>query len=457
MMELKTDTSNTATTTFDISLTSNSTIERSCNPNGPIHVLIDKPDAFNACFKELPPNDGSFSIMPVTASTSGINFEHDGIKTIHVFMRYEQSDEKNPDRPMFSQSSDGVLKSDADALHMRLNLARDAQGGYKREYAFRTDVFYGNGEVISHPQSWNTCSDAMLLINPAAMGAVRVELVLTAPRDQVKSARVTLRFQKSDGETVAETIDLTPDANKQSWFKPTGVVGFGGAPQQYSYRVVYQLGGAEIMMPWASSSAESVELPGPFVKVLSFNLRPQGSFDGVANISGDVTYSDPAHQYQVVRSFMLDKLSASFQLEVPMMDGGPEEISYTARVNHTDGSFEQLDRGHGPAGTIWIGRSVAQFLSVQVLTDLIDFDKDVQLAVVHLTHVDAASNAMSEATFTFTKSARVAQTWHAALAADSLKRYNADIRFIAYDRAKSSEVHQKDLTDAVLLLDRQTT
>jgi hypothetical protein len=51
----------------------------------------------------------------------------------------------------------------------------------------------------------------------------------------------------------------------------------------------------------------------------------------------------------------------------------------------------------------------------------------------------------------------VAQTWRAPLTADSLKRYNADIRFIAYDRTKSSEVHQKDLTDSVLLLDRQAT
>jgi hypothetical protein len=457
LIELKTDTSDTAAISFDISLTSSSTIQRTCNPNGPIHVLIDKPEAFTACFKELPPNAGSFSVMQVTASTSGINFEHDGIKTIHLFIRYDQVDEKNPDRPKFTQSGDGVLKSDADALHLRLNLARDAQGGYKREYSFRTDVFYGNGEVISHPQSWNTCSDAMLLINPAAMGAVRVELVLTAPRDQVKSARVTLRFQKSDGETVAETIDLTPEASKQSWFKPTGVVSVGGVPQEYSYQAVYQLGGAQITMPWVNSSAESLELPGPFVKVLSFNLRPQGSFDGVANISGDVTYSDPSHQYQIVRSFALDKLGANFQLDVPVMDGGPEEISYTARINRSDGSWEQLDRGRGAAGTVWIGHSVAQFLSVQVLTDLIDFDKDVQLAVVHLSHTDTASNAVSETTFTFSKSARAAQTWRAPLGADSAKRYDADIRFIAYDRAKSSEVHQKGITDAVLLLDRQAS
>ncbi len=457
LMELKIDTTSQTTSSFDISLTSTSTIERNCNPNGPVNVLIDKPDAFAACFKELPPSDGFFGIMRVAAATSGINFERDGIRAIHVFARYDQVDEQNPDRPEVKQSYDGILHSDADALHFRFNLVRDARGTHKRAYAFRADVFYGNGEVISNPDAWTASGDEMLLINPAAMGAVRVELTLTAPREQVKSAQVALRYQKSGGIALSETFELTPDANKKSWFTPTGEVGgagAGGNPQQYSYQVVYQVGSTQITMPWATSSAESLELPGPFVKVITFNLRPQGSFDGIANISGDVTYSDPVHKYQIVRSFTLDKLSANFQFDVPVMDGGPEEISYAARINHADGSVTPLPPGRGTPVTVWIGAAVTEFLTVQVLTDLIDFDKDVQLAVVRLAH-DEPDGLENSVTYTFSKASHAALTWKVPLGASSPRSYNADIRFIAYDRSKSSELHQKDLLDPVLLLDRQ--
>jgi len=65
---------------------------------------------------------------------------------------------------------------------------------------------------------------------------------------------------------------------------------------------------------------------------------------------------------------------------------------------------------------------------------------------------DGSDNA---ATYTFSKASHAAQTWKVPLGVSSPKTYSADIRFIAYDRTKSSELHQKDLVDPVLLLDRQ--
>ncbi len=434
------------TAKFDISLTSNSTIERTCNPNGPIHVLIDNPDAFAACFKELPPRDGFFAIMHVTASTTGIDFAQDGIRVIHVFIRYQQVDEMNPAKPKINQLYDGMLKADTDTLRFRFNLARDAQGGFKRDYEFRTDIYYANGDVTSHPDNWASGTDQMLAINPAAMGAVRVEAALTAPRELVKSARVALRYKRSDGALLSETLDLTPDANRKSWLQPTGEIGKAGTaanPLQYSYQAVYEIDGGQIAMPWVTSADQSLEIPGPFTSRMTFDLRPQGSFDGVANIAGDVTYNDAVHQYRIVKSFTFSKLGDMFELSVPAMDGGPQEVSYTARINRADGSTMDLPPGHGAAGTIWIGLPT---LKIDVHPEGIDFDKDVQLAVVHLSSSDG-----SETTLTFTKASSGVQSWSMPVGAAGA-HYDADVRFIAYDRSKNAEVQQKNLSDKQLVL-----
>jgi hypothetical protein len=436
------------TAKFDISLTSNSTVERTCNPNGPVHVLIDNPAAFAACFKELPPSDGFFAIMHVAASTTGIDFAQDGIRTIHVFIRYQQVDEMNPAKPKINQIYDGMLKSDTDTLRCRFNLARDAQGDFKRDYEFRTEVYYANGEIISHPDKWTSSTDQMLAINPAAMGAVRVELALTAPRELVKSARVALQYKRSDGALLSETFDLTPDANRKTWLQPTGEVGKAGTAAgllQYSYQAVYEIDGGEIAMPWAASTDQSLEIPGPFTSRLAFDLRPQGSFDGIANIAGDVTYNDAAHQYRIVKSFTFSKLGDVFELIVPAMDGGSQEVSYTARINRADGSTMDLPPGHAPAGTIWIGLPT---LKIDVHSEGVDFDRDVQLAVVRLSSSDGSG---AETTLTFTKASPAIQSWSMPVGAAGA-HYDADVRFITYDRTKNAEVQQKNLSDKQLIL-----
>ncbi|MFI5099123.1 MAG: hypothetical protein ACHQE5_01190 [Actinomycetes bacterium] len=458
LYELKVDTSSTTTTTFDIDLTSTSTIERDCNPNGPIHLMIQNPDVLRACFKELRLSDGFFGVMRVVAATAGISFQRDGISMIHVYQQYDQVDEANPDRPRVQRSDDGTLKSEADTLHFKpIDLARDATGSHERAYSYRTDVFYAGGELkISN--DWAACSDTMLLINPAAMGALRVELNLTAPKDQVRGAKVSLSYRKASGELLSDDIDLTPDANRKTWFRPTGEIGTAGAAlpaRQYTYTVVYDVGATKITMPSVAATSDSLELPGPFERVLSFVLRPQGSFDGVTAVSGDVRYDDPAHGYQVVQPFTLDKLSASVSITVPVMPDGPAEITWTARVNHTDGSFHDLPGGRAPAGTVWIGEAVDRFLTVQIVTDLVDFDHDVQLALVHLSYRDPANGIAADQTYTFNKANKAGTTWRVGLRESSPNQYAVEIRYVAYDRTKNSEVDVASAQDPVLVLDRQ--
>jgi hypothetical protein len=439
---------------FDLELTQRSAIERAVNPNGPIHLLVGDPAALERCFRELRLADGFFDTMRVTASTAGVNFERDGIEKLHVFLRYAQRDEANPLRPMINRSTDGVLHSAAEAVHWRFDTARSSSGGHKEEYEYRTDVFYLQGGPPSSTD-WTRSTARMLLITPQAMGALRVEAVLTAPREVVDSARVALRHTAGSGDRFETALELEHERNARTWFQFTGELETGGdvgAPG-YEYQVSYRVGGSEVVTPWTASTAQTLEIPSPFRKVLTFVVRPQGSFEGVSNLSGDIVYEDQAHQYRVVQSFQLVELASFHTFQVPIFAGAPEEARWTARLNRADGSSLTLAPGKGPPGTVWVGTEV-DFLSVEVRPDLLDFENDVELALVKLVYVDPANALNETSTFTFTKTARDPRTWRVARKDRALDRYDVDIRYVAYDRSKSSEVSLRQVNDQVLLLDR---
>jgi hypothetical protein len=297
----------------------------------------------------------------------------------------------------------------------------------------------------------------MLVINPAAMGALRIAISLLPEigGDQIKHARVQLRYVPSSGAPIEEEVMLEPGAEPKTWFKPTGEIadpGVGVRTPGYTYQVTYVMAASEIAMPPVPSTADTLVLPGPFTKVLSFGFYPQGDF---TSITADVVYNDPIHQYELRHTVVLRDLKGSDTLNVPVMEGGPEEVSWSGRISLADGSVTPLVAGKSGPGSIFLGTAIPRWLVVQVLPDVIDFDKDVQIAIVSLSHHDPAV-ADERQEFVFSKSAKTAQTWRVPLAAGALDKYDVDIQYRAWDPSKSSEVHLKDVADQILLLDRQS-
>lgn len=444
---------------FDLQLSQRSAIERPVNPNGPIHLLVDRPELLARCFRELRLTDGFFDLMRVTASTAGVNFERDGIDKIHVWVRYRQNDTVDPAHPLVTYDDDKVLQSATDAIHWRWPTARSAHGGHEEEYEYRTQVHYADGRPAEPPdgiERWTTTTSRVLLITPPVMGALRVEAVLTAPPDHVSSARVAFRYTSPRGSRFDHAVELDHAQPSKSWFQYTGEVASGAVVDlpEYEYRVHFRVGGGELATAWLRTAEQTLEVPSPFSKTLVYVVRPLGSFDGVANLSGDLVYEDSAHDYRAVRSFELSSSTDSVEFRVPAFEDGPEDVTWTARLNRTDGSSILLGPGRGTPGTVWVGAERSEFLSVQIVPDLIDFEHDVELALVHL-HYEDPQNALSEqATFTFSRTARSSQTWRVGLKDPARVKFDADIRYIAYDRSKSSELHLREVADQVLVLDR---
>jgi hypothetical protein len=457
LIEVKEEAGSDGSASFDLKLDHQTGIERGVNPNGPIQLAVSAPDKLVNCFSEVRTGDGFYKELRVTVSTAGVNFERDGIDKIQVWLVYDEIDELHTDRRRVLRQSDGILTSEKESLKFgRFDLARAANGTHKRQYRYRTKVFYKQGPP-SPPgdDGWATSSDRLLTITAASMGAIRVDLVLTAPKS-VESARVSLRH-KTASNTFETDIELTPEAGRRTWFQFTGAAAASGdtpVPPRYSYRVRYRVGGSEIATDWTEATTDLLEIAGPFRKTLSFTVRPGGAFDGVASIGGDITYEDPAHDYRITRSFQLLALTDAFVFDVPILEGGPEKARWTARVKMADGSHEDLPEQEGPPGTVWLGQGGSKILVVKVLADLIDFEADVQLALVQVSYDDPANGITDRQTLTFSKTAKGPQTWRVALKDNSPRTYNADIRFIAYDRTKNSQVSRQAINEQVLLLDR---
>jgi hypothetical protein len=441
--------------TFSLELEHNAVVDRAVNPNGPLQILIPDPEALKGCFRELRLADGFFSEMRVTAQTAGVSFEKDGIELVKLEFEYEEVDEANPDRPTIKrgpQSRDNtVLRSESDLAHWRFDTARAADGTHKRQYRYRFEVHYRDG--APRKSEWRTSQARQLVITPGAMGALRVELALTAPAAVVRSARVELRHQTGSGQVYEAQRTLTPGGDRPVWLQYTGEVKEAEddlEPPAYSYRVTYDLGPSTLVTPWTEGRTELLEIPTPFSRTHRFTLRPQGSFEGVASVVGDLIYEDTEHAYTVRHAFAFSGPADAEEVDIPVLDGGPETIRWTARIVGEDGNARDLEGGPVGPGSVWIGGET-EHLKVEVRPDLIDFVNDIQLAVVTLSY--DSGNGLERKVFTFSKESQEPQTWRAPKADGAAAGYDVDVRYVGYDRARSVRVTMPQITDELLLLD----
>lgn len=441
---------------FDLTLDHQTTIERVVNPNGPIALAVRDEAALADCFRELRLSDSFFKDMRLTVSTAGVNFERDGIDRIHVWIRYDQVDDQHPARAHVRHQFDGAITSETMPLAFRFDLARSAGGGHKRGYEYRTKVYYRQGPPSPPGDGpWLPSADRMLIITPAVVGAIRVDAVLTAG-SAFESARVALHHE-ADGRAYDTALELTPETSRKTWFQYTGAPRASNAtpaPPVYTYEVRYRRADGEIVMPRRESRSEVLEIGSPFGRTLAYALLPRGSFDGISAIAGELVYEDAAHGYSVRRPFRLQSLAEAATFEIPAVSGGPGTATWSARIIYSDGRVSDLGTASGPPGTYALGGGSA--LSVQVLPDLIDFEADVQLALVELAYDDPAHGIAERKTLTFSKTAKDAQTWIVARQDATRSTYDARIRYIAYDRTKNSEVQLDDTDQQVLVLDRVT-
>lgn len=443
------------TATFHLDLNDAMTLERTAAPNAPLQVIVTDPKALAACFQEVRLADDFFKEMTVVVSTSQVDFSAAGIARIHVYCRYQQTDDAVPARPVIDRSDDGVLAGPADTMTFRFDTARTADGQHKTMYQYMAEVYWQQGGPPT-VVPWTWTDNQRLDITPPLLGAIKVDAVLTAPPDSLDSARVELSYTAADRTAYQGALELTPAAPRGSWFQSTGEILAPGQPAaqpHYSYQITYRVGGAEIVTATQASNQQTIEVPTPFAGTVTFSLMAQGSFDTMSSIAGTLTYADPAHGYTIVDTFNLSKEAPSWQVPISIMLGGPRTASYVARIEHADGTHQDLPPGNLTEGLNFVGADPQAAFSVQLRTDLLDFTNDIKAVQVTLryTHADGT---VTTAEPVFTAASHDVFTWSVPRTGADPAEYDAVIAFYGQDRSKDLTLHLTHQTSTNVELDR---
>jgi hypothetical protein len=306
---------------------------------------------------------------------------------------------------------------------------------------------------------WTPASSQNLSITPPLLGAINVDAVMTAPPGSVDSARVEISYTAADSTVHTGALELTPSSPRGTWLQSTGEIVSADHPSvapTYSYRIVYRYQNVEIATPSRSSSEQVIEVPTPFVGTVTFTIAPQASGAVVASIAGNLTYTDAAHGYTVVRPIALTPGGQPIAITVPLLDGGPRSASCTARVQNLDGTFTDLPKTTLTEGVNFLGSTPVPSLAVQLRTDLLDFAADVK--AVHVTlrfkHTDGT---VTTAEPVFTAATRDVFIWTVPRASGDPVTYDADVVFYGIDRSKDQTLHLTAQSSTTVELDRSMT
>ncbi|MEM7152825.1 MAG: hypothetical protein AAF799_08280 [Myxococcota bacterium] len=440
---------------FHIELSEEVAVDRNSNPSGIIQMLLTEEER-QLAFREVPLSDPFFEQLDVTTRTAGVQFERDGIDSIHVFLEYDHTDAKTGERVFFND--DAVLTGDDEELTFHVErLARDADGNAITHYRIRTEIHYR----VDLPKSvgrWVKQQQRQVIVAPRALGAIRVELKLTARPETVEAAEVHLAYRSGAGQVIERTITLTGDEPNQSWFQFTGDFEEQGIEPTYRYRVTWILpGGARLESETRAETRDVLEIGSPFTTPLEFTVRPEGSMEGVAEIAGELHYHDTRHDYSIVRSFSLTKLSSEEVVNVPAIEGGPRTATVEGRIVYEDGAHDELTAREVEPGTVWLGVSVRQWLTIYVQPFEADFENDLRIAALLITYTHADGRVERSPPLNFLKNGpnptMDTTEWKVALSEGDPQTFSYTVRYIGYD-GRSDNVAHDDVSDTMIWLKR---
>ncbi|MCB9716795.1 MAG: hypothetical protein H6712_23255 [Myxococcales bacterium] len=439
---------------FHIELSEEVAVDRQANPSGIIQMLLTD-EQRSLAFRETPLSDPFFQQLDVEVIPTGMDFERDGIDSIHVFLEYDHTDTKTGNRVY--HALDDMMTVESPEVRFELErLARGPDGLAILDYRIRTEIYYS----IDIPKSvgqWMEKHDRTVPVAPRALGALRVELVLTARPESIESAEVHLSYRTSSGELLDRTLTLTTKESRKSWFQFTGEFGEQGREPTYQYQVVWTLpGGAKLRGSPSSSKADVLEIATPFSTPLTFTIRPQGTFEGVKEISGELHYEDQVNDYRVVRSFSLTAASASQVFDVSALEGGPREAKIVnARIQYTDGTHKELAPLRTEPGTVWLGEAVTGSMTIRIQPFQVDFERDVMVAIVVITYTHADGKVDKSPAFNLRKgdaSVSNATEWEVTLGEGDPQTFSYTVNYVDYDRRRTT-VTKKDVEDPEIWLE----
>lgn len=366
---------------------------------GPDGKLPNKADFF----KEISLDDPFFRMLQVQIHCNA-DFTNDPIYAVKVHVEYGSSN-----NPATFLAKDYVFTDNTTVQTFQTYI--DQTIGVN--FTYSAVISYKNSTKTLQVAP-KTSNETQLILGVNDFGYLSLQIIAAAFNwDVVASAQVHIKYEDdANGVPLQEdVVQLTKSALIANYQRTI----FAPVTQPYQYKVVYFLTNEQqVVQDWISNGEQLLLLNDVFSDHIAVQLLAAG-FDNTNAIVIDLDYEDPAHTYSVQKTLQLSSNQSFLTWLVPIYGGATKAFKYKSTVLHADSTTEQNDWQTATGSqTLIVGDVVANYLTVNILADLLDFTQ-IKLARVTLHYTDPANAVDTQEDFVFTPASMADTSWKIAI------------------------------------------
>lgn len=379
-----------------------------------------KPIKWSDFAKVVDLDDPFFKQLNVSV-TANADFEHIPIHSVDVHLDYHQGDKQRVDDFHLTTANDvGKFASFIE------------NNAWKYKYRYQVN-YKGSDRTYKSPEV--ETDSKFLTINVGDTGFLEIRAQAGDLNfDQVERAQVVLQYEDTSNNVPLIEDSFTLD-KAHTEHKFTRLI-FAPVKNAYKYRVKYFMkDGKEYSVDWQEARSMQLFINDPFSANRTIGLRGIGDFENdIATIFVDLKYVDQKNTYSQKNSVALNKSTQFIDWTFPLIDETAGKVTYSGSIQFKDGKIEEFPEIETTKSTILVGkpRDENEFLSVQVIPDLLDFSL-IKLAKIAFHYVDSANGIDARKDLVIKKTDTSLPPWNVRIQDKTKKTYEWQATYFMTD------------------------
>jgi hypothetical protein len=307
----------------------------------------------------------------------------------------------------------------------------------KYRYSYQVN-YKGSSKVYKSAEMEADSSNSQLTVSVDDAGILVVDVEQGDINfNDIQQVQVSLRYE--DKSNNVELIERQFIIDKRNPVHSLKEVIFAPRAQPYQYKCKFFMpSGKTYETDWQSSRSNKLYINDPFQGNKKLRLISIGDLQTqIASIMVDVKYREQANNYEQTLSVVLTEKQPFLDWEFPVIDESKGVVTYSGSIINKDQTMKPIAETTTTEKTILVGEKNADILSVQVMSDLIDF-KEVKIVTVLLKYKDEKNNLSYKKEFVFNKSSKTEQLWTIKVADKTKMSYEWSATFFMADNTKHS-------------------
>lgn len=384
-------------------------------------------------FKQIDLKDDWFQMVQVRAYCNA-DFENDPIYSVKVHIAY-------------GDTVQDLLFTDNKSTQLFQAFVQKDLG---RNYKYWTEVNYKNSDrIFRGPET--TTDETRLVLSVKEFGYLKLQIFAGRINwDVIESAQIHIRYGDDANQVPLEeeVVQLTKSQTSSTYQRLI----WAPMANPYQYQANFFLkDGQKVLQDWVSSVSLQLIINDMFEDHLAVKVLATGGFDRITKIVVDLDYEDPDHSYNQQQTLELTADQDYLSWTIPIYKGANKDFRYRSLTLYKDGHTDQQEWQKVTGSlTLMVGPTFVDYLIVNVVPDLVDFNQ-VKLVKVGLHYTDSAHNIDASEDFVFTKDKKSGQTWKYGIMDKAKKQYTYNATYYLTD-ATQRETPDTSVSDDTIIL-----